>query len=213
MKALFYAVSFFVLSFASLSLFSCATQAQPDPKAQPAPKTQRNVQPTSLNPVYVTNKIKVFPLPTEAIAEEIESYQIFSGTFSMKGITKEFSSPVYLQADKNGIVIMLLTDFGMEAGTIFYDGKEAKIESSFFPQNIKCEYIILDLQNAYCTADELSAHYEKAGLTFAQDTTTEKTVRTIAKGKKLIEEIEITQSEIVIKNHLRKYSYRLTVCE
>ena len=207
MKALFYAVSFFVLSFASLSLFSCATQAQP------APKAQLRVQPTSLNPVYVTNRIKVYPLPASAIKKEISAYQLFSGTFTMKGITKEFSSPVYLEADENGIVIMMLTDFGVEAGTIFYDGKEAKIESSFFPQNIKSEYIILDLQNAYCEKDELKVLYEKAGLSFTEREEGEKTIRCISNKKKIIEEISISPNEIIIKNLLRNYSYRLEICE
>jgi len=185
-----------------LLFFSCATN-----------KNVETFTKETLSPVYVTNKIKVLPLPTNAIKEEISAYQVFSGSFKMKGITKEFSSPVYLEADENGIVIMMLTDFGMETGTIYYDGKEAKIESSFFPKNIKCEYIILDLQNAYCDTDALKSHYEKNGLNFTEKLEDEKTIRSISNKKKVIEEITISKKEIIIKNLLRKYSYRLELCE
>lgn len=205
MKALFYAVSFFVLSFASLSLFSCATQAQP------APKAQLSVQPTSLNPVYVTNRAKVFPLTPENIAEDVEGMQIFSGQFTFRGRKIDFSSPVYVQADAQAIVLMLLSDFGVETGTIFFDGKEARIESSFFPTNIKCEYIILDLQNAYYRADALESLYQSAGLEFAETTEDGKKTRIIKQGNKIIEEISIDADVIQIKNRLRSYEYCLTL--
>ena len=198
MKIFFGTIMLALISIATFD--SCASN-----KSAASPATQENT--TTLNPVYVTNRKKVYPLPPSAIKDEIECYQIFSGKFSFKGETKEFSAPVYLSASSEGIVIMLLTDFGIEAGTITYDGNTAEIESTFFPKNLKCEYIILDLQNAYCDIAALEAHYGAAGLLFSQED--DGTKRVLSDGKKIIEEISISPSEIRIKNLLRKYEYRL----
>lgn len=187
--------------FFALSLFSCATKSA-------------NISKTpSLNPVYVTNKVKVYPLSPDALENEVEGYQMFSGHFSLKKREMDFGAPLYFQADKDGVFIMLLSDFGVEAGTIVYDGEKIVIESNFFPSKMKGEYIILDLQNAYYSAKALKALYEKAGLLFCETTTGETKVRTISDKNKIIEQITISPDFVQIKNLLRNYEYTLMTVE
>lgn len=162
-----------------------------------------------LNKVYVTNSNKVDLLPTAAISREIDEYQYFDGEFG----GNSFSALLYLQADKNEINILLLNDFGIEAGSIFYDGKTAHLESDFFPKNLKCEYIILDLQNAYADFAALKSHYKKYKIDFEESSAPEKTVRKIIKNSKVIEEIGIEKDKITIENYLRNYKYVLTKAE
>lgn len=162
-----------------------------------------------LNKVYVTNSNKVDLLPTNAISRQIDEYQYFEGIFG----EKSFSSLLYLQANQNEINILLLSDFGIEAGSIFYNGETASLESDFFPKNLKCEYIILDLQNAYADFSALKNHYEKYKIDFEENSNSEKTVRKIIKNSKIIEEIKIEQDKITIENHLRNYKYILTKSE
>lgn len=159
-----------------------------------------------LNKVYVTNSNKVDLLPTNAISRQIDEYQYFEGIFG----EKSFSSLLYLQANQNEINILLLSDFGIEAGSIFYNGETANLESDFFPKNLKCEYIILDLQNAYADFSVLKNHYEKYKIDFEENSNSERTVRKIIKNSKIIEEIKIEQDKITIENHLRNYKYILT---
>lgn len=162
-----------------------------------------------LNKVYVTNSNRVDLLPTNAISKQIDEYQYFEGEFG----EKSFSALLYLQADSQKIQILLLNEFGIEAGSIFYDGETAELESEFFPKNLKCEYIILDLQNAYADSDALKNHYEKYHLDFEEEFSDEKTVRKISKNGETIEEITIGENQIIITNKLRNYKYTLTKSE
>ena len=186
----------------AISLFSCAT------------KTQNTSKESSLNPVYVTNKIKVYPLSPDAIEKDIDCYQMFSGHFSFRKREMDFAAPLCLLAEKDGIFIMMLSDFGVDAGSIRYDGKKIVVESNFFPTKMKFEYIILDLQNAYYKADALKAHYEKAGLLFSEEIEGADTkIRTISDKKKIIEQITLSPDCIHIKNFLRNYEYTLSTID
>lgn len=164
---------------------------------------------SSLHKVYVTNSNRVDLLPVNAISQQIDEYQYFEGEFG----DNSFSALLYLQADSQKIRILLLNEFGIEAGSIFYDGETAELESDFFPKNLKCEYIILDLQNAYADLSALKNHYEKYGLDFEEEIFDGKALRKTSKKGETIEEITITESQIVIKNVLRNYKYTLTKAE
>ncbi len=180
---------FFVLVFASLLLFffsSCASVKEE----------------VRLNKVYVTNTTPVPLLAPSSIKTQIEQMQYFEGNFGKNS----FSSMLYLQADSNEIQILMLNEMGIEIGSLFYDGKTCTMESSFFPKNLKAEYIILDLQNAYADVQELKAHYKKYGLDFAQTGND----RTLSKKGTLIEQITQQGSTVIIENTLRGYTYRLT---
>ncbi len=161
---------------------------------------------SSLNKVFVTNLKRVSLLPPDAISKEIDSYQLFNGSFGEKSI----SALLYLTADKSGIQIVMLNDFGIEMGTISYDGESAEMDAPML-ENAKPEYILLDLQNAYADAEKLQAHYKKHGLTFTQEKTSDAILRKIKNGDDEIEEITISNdgANVRIVNKLRGYEYNL----
>lgn len=179
------------------------------------------VEKPNLNKVYVTNTNKVDLLPPAALTAEIDEYQLFEATFATKDGEQKMNATVYLQADSSGIDIVLLNDFGIEMGTISYDGMNAAIESNIFPKKLKAEYILLDLQNAYIDSKILKEHYKKYKLDFDEISTNITTddggfsigERHISKKGKVIETISIGNGSITIKNHLRGYEYKLTKAE
>lgn len=167
---------------------------------------------TKLNKVYVTNTKKVSLLPADAIKIPQEYYEYFTGTFN--GTT--FASLCYLDAGENGISVVLLNEFGMEMGTLIYDGNTASLNSSLFPKSLKSEYIILDLQNIFCSAEELLLHYKNYGLDFSERALDDKTVvRELFNKKDLIEKITVTLNEegarcTRLENLLRGYVFEFT---
>lgn len=164
-----------------------------------------------LNKVYVTNTTKVPLLPVSAIKEELDLFQIFEGKFGHKSFP---NTMLNLQSDSEGIVILMLNDLGIEIGSIEYNGKSCVMNSSFFPKNLKAEYIVLDLQNAYADAEELKAHYKNYNLDFDETSAMingqEAKVRTICEKGKIIEQIVLQNSNVEIKNKLRDYTYNLS---
>ena len=164
-----------------------------------------------LNKVYVTNTTKVPLLPVSAIKEELDLFQIFEGKFGHKSFP---NTMLNLQSDSEGIVILMLNDLGIEIGSIEYNGKSCVMNSSFFPKNLKAEYIVLDLQNAYADAEELKTHYKNYNLDFDETSAMvngqEAKVRTICEKGKIIEQIVLQNSNVEIKNKLRDYTYNLS---
>lgn len=195
MKKHFLLISAIVLS---LVLVSCASSRNAEEKVH-------------LNKVYVTNTTKVPLLPVSAIKEELDLFQIFEGKFGHKSFP---NTMLNLQSDSEGIVILMLNDLGIEIGSIEYNGKSCVMNSSFFPKNLKAEYIVLDLQNAYADAEELKAHYKKYKLDFDETSAMvngqEAKVRTICKDGNIIEQIVLQNSNVEIKNKLRDYTYKLS---
>ena len=195
MKKHFLLISAIVLS---LVLVSCASSRNAEEEVH-------------LNKVYVTNTTKVPLLPVSAIKEELDLFQIFEGKFGHKSFP---NTMVNLQSDSEGIVILMLNDLGIEIGSIEYNGKSCVMNSSFFPKNLKAEYIVLDLQNAYADAEELKAHYKNYNLDFDETSAMingqEAKVRTICEKGKIIEQIVLQNSNVEIKNKLRDYTYNLS---
>ncbi len=190
-------------------LFSCNSTRNPAELSEAEATIRRNT-----NPVYVTNTKKVYLLPVESIQTPVESYQYFEGDFG----SKKFNSNLFLTADSSGISVLILNEMGIEMGLLVYDGESASLESTLFPKSLKCEYILLDLQNAYAEEDALKKHYASYGLEFeevSQPASQEPDVkiRYIKNGKKIIEKISIFEKKIEIDNILRGYSYRLTAAE
>ena len=190
-------------------LFSCNSTRNPVELSEAEATIRRNT-----NPVYVTNTKKVYLLPVESIRTPVESYQYFEGDFG----SKKFNSNLFLTADSSGISVLILNEMGIEMGLLVYDGESASLESTLFPKSLKCEYILLDLQNAYAEEDALKKHYASYGLEFEEVSQTASQVpdvkiRYIKNGKKIIEKISIFEKKIEIENILRGYSYRLTAAE
>lgn len=190
-------------------LFSCNSTRNPAELSEAEATIRRNT-----NPVYVTNTKKVYLLPVESIRTPVESYQYFEGDFG----SKKFNSNLFLTADSSGISVLILNEMGIEMGLLVYDGESASLESTLFPKSLKCEYILLDLQNAYAEEDALKKHYASYGLEFEEVSQTasqgpDVKIRYIKNGKKIIEKISIFEKKIEIENILRGYSYRLTAAE
>lgn len=190
-------------------LFSCNSTRNPAELSEAEATIRRNT-----NPVYVTNTKKVYLLPVESIRTPVETYQYFEGDFG----SKKFNSNLFLTADSSGISVLILNEMGIEMGLLVYDGESASLESTLFPKSLKCEYILLDLQNAYAEEDALKKHYASYGLEFEEVPQTasqgpDVKIRWIKNGKKIIEKISIFEKKIEIENILRGYSYRLTAAE
>lgn len=197
---------FSVFQFAILfSLFSCGST-------------------NNLNKVFVTNTNRVDILPTNSITSEIDEYYLFEGTFG----DKKFNATLNIQADSNGIDILILNDFGVEMGSISYDGMNATMNCNLFPKKIKPEYILLDLQNVFADFEVLKNHYQKYNLDFEE--ITERCLpfpaeinepqyfvvdRILSKKERNIEIIENNTNSrtVTIKNLLRDYEYKLTKAE
>ena len=114
-----------------------------------------------------------------------------------------------------------------------FNEKGVVLDSAYFPKNLKAEYIICDIQNAYFPAESLYENYKKAGLSFTEEIKNssenekklpndgeilensqnliekKQIIRKIYDKNKIIEEIVISQNEIKISNKLRNYEYIL----
>lgn len=168
--------------------------------------------------VYVTNRHKVPLLLPCDMNGTVETYQVIEGSYG----SQHFSMLLYFFADQNEMQLSLLNDFGTDMGSLSYDGREVRFESAMFPKNLKAEYIVCDIQNAYYDSAALEANYKNAGLSFETLTTMNETggteeVRRIFDEKKLVEEITVKNERegqtITIKNYLRGYEYKLTKVE
>ncbi len=157
----------------------------------------------TLRPVYVTNTKKINLLPPEQLAQEYEGMQMFSGSFG----DRTFSLLSYSQIDENGIYLTLMNDFGTDMGSLSYDGVSVCIDSPFFSKDMPGEYIIAEMQNLYYDVSALKALYKASNLLYIVN---KDGSRSIYDGKKIIEEIQITDKTVKVTNYLRGYSFAIT---
>lgn len=169
-------------------------------------KSTRAVQNTELHPVYVTNSKKINLLPPENTTVELDILQQFNGTFG----DTDFSMLSFSQIDKSEISLSLINDFGTDMGHLYYDGDHVSFKSAYLPSKLPGEYIVAEIQNAYYDEKVLQENYSKAGLKFECETLG---LRKIYDGKKLIEEIFISDDKVKIINYLRGYSFELINAE
>lgn len=194
MKGLFKIfLKFMLLSCLSSAFFaSCATTGSSAEKQTPA--------------VYVTNLRKVNILTTDKIENPVDEVQLFQGSFA----DNVFSVPLYIQADKDGLNISILNDFGTSLGELSYNGTSVHFDSALFPENIKAEYIVWDFQLAYYRPEEISQLLSKHKLSFSVEKDEASEVRIIMDDHSVIESVLIKKNFIEIKNFLRGYEYTLT---
>ena len=169
-------------------------------------KSTRAVQNTELHPVYVTNSKKINLLPPENTTVELDILQQFNGTFG----DTDFSMLSFSQIDKSEISLSLINDFGTDMGHLYYDGDHVSFKSAYLPSKLPGEYIVAEIQNAYYDEKVLQENYSKAGLKFECETPG---LRKIYDGKKLIEEIFVSDDKVKIINYLRAYSFELVNAE
>ena len=169
-------------------------------------KSTKTVQYNELRPVYVTNTKKINLLPPENASVELDILQLFNGTFG----DTDFSILSFSQIDKSKISLSLINDFGTDMGHLYYDGDHVSFKSAYLPSKLPGEYIVAEIQNAYYDEKVLQENYSKAGLKFECETPG---LRKIYDGKKLIEEIFISDDKVKIINYLRGYSFELVNAE
>ncbi len=169
----------------------------------------KKVETSGLRPVYITNQKKVNLLEPSKACLVFEGVQALNGSFG----SQSFSLLSYTQIDARGINLSLMNDFGTDMGNLFYDGKSVIFDSAYFPKALPGEYIICDIQNAYYDKDALARNFEAAGLKFEISPEENVEIRKIFDGKKLIEEITVSDNEVKIQNLLRGYSYQLVNAE
>ena len=190
---------------------------------------QKNENSDSLPEVYITNRKKVKLLKNSEFQGNFDKIQMISGNFG----TQTFEFLGNLQIDSNSLSLTILSPMGSDLGAIYFDEKGVVLDSAYFPQNLKAEYIICDIQNAYFPAESLYENYKKAGLSFTEEIKNsseyekklpndgeilensqnliekKQIIRKIYDKNKIIEEIVISQNEIRISNKLRNYEYIL----
>ena len=169
-------------------------------------KSTRAVNYTELRPVYVTNTKKINLLLPENTTVELDILQQFNGTFG----DSDFSMLSFSQIDKSKISLSLINDFGTDMGHLYYDGEHVSFKSQYLPSNLPGEYIVAEIQNAYYDEKALQENYSKAHLNFVCEANDS---RKIYDGKKLIEEIFISDDKVKIINYLRDYFFELVNAE
>ena len=182
--------------------------------------TTKNLTKEARYPVYVTNRSKVYPLPALNIEKDLDCIQSFKGEFGKNS----FMALLYLTGDKNGFDITILNDLGITMGTLTYTDKELCLSSPLFPEELKAQYIIMDLQNVYYSFASLKKLYNSAGLDFTESIQKDGSIKRFITKKSIkkkdindlsniIEEINIKSNVITINNYYRNYKYVLSLMQ
>ena len=150
------------------------------------------------------------------IENKIDALQLLNGKFG----ENEFVMQALLQADEKGIFLSLFNDFGVGMGNLTYDGITAKFDSKIFPNNLKAEYIVADLQFAYYKVPAINETLKSIGMYMEVSENDGSQVRTICSNSilpmmnsKTIEVITKKSGSIKIENMLRGYEYNLQEAE
>lgn len=162
-----------------------------------------------LEPVYVTNTKQINVLPPQHIKENVDEVMLLTADMG----NEVFTTPVYVSADKDGIYMTILTDFGIEIGSIWYDGQVADMDCSMFPKNLKAVYLINEFQNGFYKSEALKKNLENSKLIFEENQKGDTIVRTVKSGNKIIENIVISKNSVEISNILRGYKITLLKSE
>lgn len=160
----------------------------------------------TLPKVYVTNKKTVNLLSPLYMNGTEDTFYSFRGTFA----GETFHCIIYNQSSQDGISLLISNEFGLDMGSLIFAPGELTFTSTFFPRELRPEYIIADFQNASYDERALSENYARAGLSFVVKTLEDTSVRRVISDKDVIEEITVRSDSFVVKNVLRGYSYILT---
>ena len=160
-----------------------------------------------LGKVFVTNTKSIYILSPDFLSKPVD--KLFLMTFESDSF--KFSTPIYVYADKSGIYLTILNDFGIDMGSLNFSDGQIELDSSIFPDKIKPVYLINEFQNAFYQQAALSQNLKNSSLDLQilEEENCQK--RIIKSSKKLVEEIEISSSSVVITNHIR--AYKITLLE
>ena len=160
-----------------------------------------------LGKVFVTNTKSIYLLSPDFLSKPVD--KLFLMTFESDSF--KFSTPIYVYADKSGIYLTILNDFGIDMGSLNFSDGQIELDSSIFPDKIKPVYLINEFQNAFYQQAALSQNLKNSSLDLQilEEENCQK--RIIKSSKKLVEEIEISSSSVVITNHIR--GYKITLLE
>ena len=160
-----------------------------------------------LGKVFVTNTKSIYLLSPDFLSKPVD--KLFLMTFESDSF--KFSTPIYVYADKSGIYLTILNDFGIDMGSLNFSDGQIELDSSIFPDKIKPVYLINEFQNAFYQQAALSQNLKNSSLDLQilEEENCQK--RIIKSSKKLVEEIEISSSSVVITNHIR--AYKITLLE
>ncbi|MCR4741244.1 MAG: DUF3261 domain-containing protein [Treponema sp.] len=194
-KKIFKLINVIFLLYILFSLTSCLSlPASDDLRVQ-----------KDLDKVYVTNTKKIYILSPEYIKETIDKLYLMTFEFD----SAKISLPLYVYADQSGIYLSILNDFGIDMGSLnFTDGK-IDLDSSVLPQNLLPVYLINEFQNAFYQEEALAINLKNSFLTLQIENQENCQSRIIKSSGKIIEEIEISSSSIVITNNIRDYKISL----
>ena len=188
--------------FVLFSIFGCASTKQ--------------IENSTVAPVYITNTKKFYLMSPAEIENKIDALQLLNGKFG----ENEFVMQALLQADEKGIFLSLFNDFGVGMGNLTYDGITANFDSKIFPNNLKAEYIVADLQFAYYKVPAINETLKSIGMYMEVSQNDGSQVRTICSNSilpmmnsKTIEVITKKSGSIKIENMLRGYEYNLQEAE
>ena len=160
-----------------------------------------------LGKVFVTNTKSIYLLSPDFLSKPVD--KLFLMTFESDSF--KFSTPIYVYADKSGIYLTILNDFGIDMGSLNFSDGQIELDSSIFPDKIKPVYLINEFQNAFYQQAALSQNLKNSSLDLQIFEEENCQKRIIKSSKKLVEEIEISSSSVVITNHIR--AYKITLLE
>lgn len=167
-------------------------------------KSTKAASGSKVGKVYVTNTKPIKILGPEYIAKEIDDMYAFMVTFG----SEAFGAVTYIQADKSGMYIDIMNDFGTSMGTLTYEPGNVDLDCALIPPKLKGEYIINDFQLAFYEEEAVRDNLKKYKLDFVVEKNEKgETVKSVYSGNKLIEEVLIDAGSITIRNILRGYSF------
>ena len=150
---------------------------------------------------YLTNNSKYILLPPEGIENPMDMVQQISASYG----DNDYFFIAWVKANKTGIDITLLNEFGANMGELSYRDGEVFFSSLVFPGSVKPEYVVADFQLCFYNAQLLRDALKDCGLSI-EDTDTGR--RILQKGTVIIE-IEKNSGFVRLVNHLRGYAYTL----
>lgn len=159
--------------------------------------------------IYVTDSKKVKLLAPSALEKRVDAMQMFSGSFS-SAKKDSINMIAVTECTEQKISVTMMNELGIEIASLLYTDSGVFLKSSFLPEGIKPEYIVMDFQNVYYRPSLLAKEYKTSGLSFTIEENDGIEKRLIMDGKTVIEVIENKDGEILLRNYFRGYTYRLT---